>query len=42
MKKLFILLFVLCPVDSFAQKTVANYHSDYFEKDYEISVSTKK
>ena len=42
MKKLFVLLFVLCSINSFAQKTVENYHSDYFEKDYEISVSTDK
>lgn len=42
MKKLFVLLFVLCSVSSYAQKTVAVYHSDYFDKDFEISVSTEK
>lgn len=42
MKKLFILLFVFCAANTFAQKKVADYHSDYFEKDYEICITTAK
>ncbi|MBO4612353.1 MAG: hypothetical protein J5671_04190 [Bacteroidaceae bacterium] len=42
MKQLLSLLFVICAVNTFAQKTVADYHSDYFDRDYEISVSTEK
>ncbi|MBQ6032667.1 MAG: hypothetical protein IJL29_06585 [Prevotella sp.] len=42
MNKLFIILFVLCSLNTFAQKKVASYHSDYFDADYEILVSTEK
>lgn len=42
MRKVFIFLFVFCTVYSFAQTTVAEYHCDYFDKDYEISVTTEK
>ena len=42
MRNFLFLICVLCSINTFAQKTVANYHSDYFDKDYEISISTKK
>ena len=42
MKKLFIILFVFCAANTFAQKKVADYHSDYWEKDYEICITTAK
>ena len=42
MKKLFVLFICFCAVKSFAQTSVAEYHSDYFDKDYEISVTTEK
>lgn len=42
MRNFFILIFVQCFICTFAQETVADYHSDYFDRDYEISISTEK
>ena len=42
MRNLFVLICVLCSISTFAQKKVANYHCDYFDRDFEISISTDK
>ena len=42
MKKLLFIIALLMPGVSFAQERVAEYHSDYFDKNYEISISTEK
>jgi hypothetical protein len=42
MRNLFTTICVLCSINLLAQKTAANYYSDYFEKDYEIAISTEK
>ena len=33
---------VLCSISTFAQEAVTDYHSDYFDRDYEIAISTEK
>ena len=42
MRNLFPLICVLWSISTYAQKTVTDYHSDYFDRDYEISISTEK
>ena len=42
MKKLFILICMLCSISTYAQTTVTDYHSDYFERDYDIAIATEK
>lgn len=42
MRNLFTTICVLCSINLLAQETVTNYHSDYFEKDYEIAISTEE
>lgn len=42
MKKILFIIALLMPGVSFAQETVADYHCDYFDKDYEISITTEK
>ena len=42
MRNLFVLICVLCSISTFAQKKVADYHCDYFDRDYEIAISTDK
>lgn len=42
MKKVLLFLLLSVGISAFAQETVAEYHCDYFDKDFEISVSTDK
>lgn len=41
MKKLFLVLFAFCAFSSFAQKKVADYYCGYFDRNFEISVTTE-
>lgn len=38
MKKLLILLFIFCSTGSFAQKKVADYYSEFWDRGYDISI----
>lgn len=42
MRNFFILICVLCSINTFAQKKVTNYYSDFFDREYEIAISTEK
>ncbi len=42
MKQALVFLFLLLNISSFAQKEVAEYHCDYFNRDFSILVSTEK
>lgn len=42
MKNFLILFFLLSSISAFAQKKVAEYHSDFYGKDFNIAISTDK